>query len=112
MTNGLRGIASFEIVVSGPKKDLHSGTFGGMIFEPMTDLIQVMARLVDSHGRMLIPGIYADVEGLHAEEEYAYILDFPIVFDQAFAETSTKPCNTRSGISKRWPARSRSSMTK
>lgn len=72
LTNGLRGIASFEIVVSGPKKDLHSGTFGGMIFEPMTDLIQVMGRLVDSHGRMLIPGIYADVAGIQAEEEERY----------------------------------------
>ena len=88
-------------MVSGPKRDLHSGTFGGMIFEPMTDLIQVMGRLVDSHGRMLIPGIYADVAGIQAEEEYAYILDFPIESDRAFAEKGTKPCSSRSEISKR-----------
>jgi hypothetical protein len=41
LTYGLRGINYYEIKVSGPDRDLHSGAFGGTIHEPMTDLILV-----------------------------------------------------------------------
>jgi hypothetical protein len=39
LTYGLRGVNYYEIKVSGPDRDLHSGVFGGTIHEPMTDLI-------------------------------------------------------------------------
>ena len=43
--------------VSGPARDLHSGGFGRMVHEPMTDLIQLMSKLVASDGTILIPGV-------------------------------------------------------
>jgi len=61
LTYGLRGIAYFAIHVSGPGQDLHSGLFGGMVHEPMTDLVKLMSKLVDHNGRILIPGIEAMV---------------------------------------------------
>lgn len=39
LTYGLRGINYYEIKISGPDRDLHSGVFGGTVHEPMTDLI-------------------------------------------------------------------------
>lgn len=61
LTYGLRGIAYFAINVSGPGQDLHSGLFGRMVHEPMTDLIKLMSKLVDHNGHILIPGIEAMV---------------------------------------------------
>ncbi|KAI6126896.1 hypothetical protein F5141DRAFT_1186199 [Pisolithus sp. B1] len=57
LTYGLRGIAYFSINVTGPGQDLHSGLFGRMVHEPMTDLIKLMSRLVDNNGNILIPGV-------------------------------------------------------
>ena len=57
LTYGLRGIVYFEVNVTGPKQDLHSGMFGRMVHEPMTDLIALMGTLVASNGTILIPGV-------------------------------------------------------
>ncbi|CCD23654.1 metallodipeptidase NDAI_0B06230 [Naumovozyma dairenensis CBS 421] len=57
LTYGLRGCNYYQIIVEGPAADLHSGMFGGIIAEPMTDLIQIMNSLVDSKGKILIKGI-------------------------------------------------------
>ncbi|KIK93022.1 hypothetical protein PAXRUDRAFT_12891 [Paxillus rubicundulus Ve08.2h10] len=57
LTYGLRGIAYFGIHVSGPGQDLHSGLFGRMVHEPMTDLVKLMSKLVDHNGNILVPGI-------------------------------------------------------
>ncbi|GMK54346.1 hypothetical protein CspeluHIS016_0109320 [Cutaneotrichosporon spelunceum] len=57
LTYGLRGVNYYEIKVSGPDRDLHSGVFGGTIHEPMTDLILLMSKLVSPSGEILIPGV-------------------------------------------------------
>ncbi|RXK36422.1 glutamate carboxypeptidase [Tremella mesenterica] len=57
LTYGTRGVAYYEIHVSGPDRDLHSGVFGGMINEPMTDLIHLMSKLVTPQAEILVPGI-------------------------------------------------------
>lgn len=57
LTYGTRGITYYEIRVSGPDRDLHSGVFGGMINEPMTDLITLMSKLVTPQGEILVPGV-------------------------------------------------------
>lgn len=57
MTYGLRGISYYKVVISGPARDLHSGVFGRMVHEPMTDLIALMSKLVDPKGNILIPGV-------------------------------------------------------
>ena len=67
MTYGLRGIAYYEITVTGPGADLHSGIYGGAVYEPMTALISVMNKLVGIDGRILIPGIYDDVVAITSD---------------------------------------------
>jgi succinyl-diaminopimelate desuccinylase len=61
VTYGLKGIAYFELRLTGPKQDLHSGTFGGAVTNPANTAAQMMASLIDEKGRVQIPGFYDDV---------------------------------------------------
>uniref|UniRef100_A0A8C8RCV4 Carnosine dipeptidase 1 n=2 Tax=Pelusios castaneus TaxID=367368 RepID=A0A8C8RCV4_9SAUR len=72
LTYGTRGNTCFFVEVQCGERDLHSGTFGGIIHEPMTDLIALLGSLVDTSGRILIPGIYDDVASLTEEEKKLY----------------------------------------
>ena len=58
---GFRGLAYLEVTVSGPKTDLHSGTFGGTVDNPAQVLSGMLAALKDSHRRIAVPGFYDDV---------------------------------------------------
>src|SRR5205807_8600708 len=61
ITYGLRGLAYYELRLTGPKQDLHSGTFGGGVVNPAIALSKIMAALIDEHGRVQVPGFYDDV---------------------------------------------------
>lgn len=59
---GLRGMAYMEIKVTGPARDLHSGTYGGAVQNPLNALAHIISKLRDPEtGRILIPGFYDDV---------------------------------------------------
>ena len=62
LTTGLRGLAYWEIEVTGPNRDLHSGHFGGAVANTINVLCQKLARVVDVDGRITVPGFYDDVE--------------------------------------------------
>src|SRR6185295_18810861 len=64
LTYALRGIASFEVIVHGPNRDLHSGIFGGTVDNPAMALCQIVGRLRDKNGRVAVPGFYDDVQPL------------------------------------------------
>ena len=66
VTVGLRGLAYMEVEVAGPNKDLHSGTFGGAVANPINVLCRMVASLQDREGRITIPGFYDKVEELSA----------------------------------------------
>ena len=53
---GLRGFCGLEITVTGPSRDLHSGTFGGAAPNPAQALARALARLHDDEGRIAVPG--------------------------------------------------------
>ncbi|OBS68270.1 hypothetical protein A6R68_03192 [Neotoma lepida] len=53
-------------------QDFHSGTFGGILNEPMADLVALLGSLVDSSGHILIPGIYDEMAPLTEEEKALY----------------------------------------
>lgn len=69
VTYGLRGIAYFEVTISGPAADLHSGMWGNVVYEPMTDLINLMSKLVKNDGTILVAGAYDGVAPPSAQEE-------------------------------------------
>ena len=65
LTYGLKGLAYMEIRVTGPNRDLHSGTFGGGVQNPLNALATIIASLRDpSTGKIKIPGFYGDVKPL------------------------------------------------
>ena len=69
LTSGLRGLAYWEIEVTGPNRDLHSGHFGGAVGNPINELCRLIAKVQDEHtGRIQIPGFYDDVVDLTNEE--------------------------------------------
>jgi acetylornithine deacetylase/succinyl-diaminopimelate desuccinylase-like protein len=68
ITYSLRGLAYFEIHVSGPSVDLHSGLFGGVIHNPAQALAELLAKMHDSKGRVTLPGFYDSVLKLSKKE--------------------------------------------
>jgi acetylornithine deacetylase/succinyl-diaminopimelate desuccinylase-like protein len=65
---GLRGLIYSEIEARGPARDLHSGVFGGVAPNPLFGLAEILTRLKDSDGHILIPGMYDDVTPPTPEE--------------------------------------------
>lgn len=80
LTTGLRGLAYWEIEVTGPNRDLHSGHFGGAVANPINVLCRMLARVVDADGRITVPGFYDDVEEV-SRAERDMIASIP--FDEA-----------------------------
>lgn len=89
ITYGLRGVAYFKVTVRGPASDLHSGLFGGMVHEPMTDLVYLMSRLVTPDGKILIPGINEQVALLTDAERKLYD-DMEFSVEDVHAATGSK----------------------
>ncbi len=69
---GLRGMIYTELEVRGAKTDLHSGMYGGAAPNPFVSLAQIIARLKDENGHILIPGFYDDIIPPSAEELAAW----------------------------------------
>jgi acetylornithine deacetylase/succinyl-diaminopimelate desuccinylase-like protein len=69
---GLRGLAYMQVDLVGPNKDLHSGSFGGTVHNPIQALSEIIASLHDRNGRVTIPGFYDDVRALSARERAAF----------------------------------------
>ena len=68
LTYGLRGLCYMEVEVIGPQKDLHSGTFGGAVDNPINVLADMISKLKDKNGKITIPNFYDDVMTLTKKE--------------------------------------------
>lgn len=68
ITTGLRGLAYWQVEVTGPNVDLHSGLFGGAVANPINVLAKMIAQTMDDDGRILIPGFYDDVVEVSEKE--------------------------------------------
>ncbi|HAY34303.1 MAG TPA: dipeptidase [Ignavibacteria bacterium] len=65
---GLRGLAYMQVEVTGPNRDLHSGSFGGAVNNPINALAHIIVKLKDDKGKILIDGFYDDVLKLSDKE--------------------------------------------
>lgn len=68
MCVGMRGVIDAEIDVYGPERDLHSGSFGGAVPNPLHVLAGLLADLHDADGRIALPGFYDKVAELTSAE--------------------------------------------
>jgi acetylornithine deacetylase/succinyl-diaminopimelate desuccinylase-like protein len=72
LTYGLRGLSYMEVEVTGPSQDLHSGSFGGAVANPVNVLAEMIAQLHDKHGHITIPHFYNGVNKITKKEKENY----------------------------------------
>ena len=89
ITTGLRGLAYFELRVYGPKKDLHSGLYGGIVHNPAQALAELIAGMHDKNGKVTLPGFYDKVRKLSRKEREDFAR-LPLK-DKAFIEETGVP---------------------
>src|SRR5665213_658341 len=89
ITYGLRGLNYYEIEITGPSQDLHSGIFGGAVPNPLTVLAELFAKLHDKNFRVAVPGFYDDVATISRTER------------KALAALPFKPTNFRKTVGAR-----------
>ena len=68
ITYGLRGMNYYQIELTGPERDLHSGVYGGAVPNPLTILTELFAQLHDKKNRISVPGFYDDVATVSRNE--------------------------------------------
>src|SRR6188768_1327173 len=68
LDTGVRGLSYIEVEVTGANRDLHSGTYGGAVANPITILAQMIASCHDENNHITIPGFYDDVVEANQEE--------------------------------------------
>ena len=71
ITYGLRGLNYYQIELTGPARDLHSGAYGGAVPNPLTVLTELFAKLHDRNFRVTVPGFYDDVAKIRQAERKA-----------------------------------------
>lgn len=76
VTYGVRGIIAFEIELTGSNSDLHSGTHGGIAFNPNRALASLLAKLWDEDGKITIDGFYDDVSELSHSDKNKLTMEF------------------------------------
>lgn len=72
LTFGLRGVIHATVKITSDQPDLHSGMQGGVVSEPLVDMVRLLASLTDADGRVRIPGFLDEVRKLGAEESKLY----------------------------------------
>lgn len=97
ITYALRGLAYFEIRLSGPSQDLHSGVFGGIVHNPAQVLCELIAGMHDSQGRVTLPGFYDSVLPMSAEER-SELARLPIDDDTYLGQTGAPALWGESGF--------------
>lgn len=86
---GLKGITYFEIELTGPDKDLHSGIYGGAIENPLNILCRIISKLHDENNKITIPSFYDDIISPTTEEEIS-LRKIPFEIGKYLKETGVK----------------------
>lgn len=85
LITGLRGITYTEVEVRGPKRDLHSGSYGGVAPNPLHALALIIAGLKGADGHINIPGLYDKVRK-PTEAEKKFWEDDPLHINESLLE--------------------------
>ncbi len=86
LVTGVRGLVYMEISLRGSRRDLHSGSYGGVVENPLNAMVKLLAALHDDNGRVTIPGFYDAVQELSPTEREA-INNGAITEEMVLAET-------------------------
>lgn len=85
VTLGMRGLVALDVELKGSFTDLHSGSHGGIAYNPIHALVEVLAKLRDANGRILVPGFYDDVKEMPEQFKKMISFDFdPLHYEATF----------------------------
>lgn len=68
LTLGIRGIVTMDVELQGASRDAHSGCNGGLLYNPNHALVELLAKLRDREGKILVPGFYDEILPLSQDE--------------------------------------------
>lgn len=68
ITLGIRGLITLDITVTGSNTDLHSGSHGGLVYNPLHALVELLAKLRDENGKITVPGFYDTITPIEKNE--------------------------------------------
>jgi len=88
ITYGLRGVVYLELVLEGPRQDLHSGVFGGVVANPANNLAMILGDLYGADGRVRLPGFYDEVAPL-SDWEREQFASLPFHEEELLAQVGT-----------------------
>ncbi len=95
---GLRGLSYVEVEVTGPNIDLHSGTYGGAVANPINVLCDMISSLHDENRHITIPGFYDNVEEVSPEDR-AEMAKTPFSLDEYKSELDVNDVMGEAGYS-------------
>ena len=72
LTTGSRGLVALQIDVKGPRADVHSGSHGGAINNPVNALCQIVASMKDADGRITVKGFFDNVREISDSERKSF----------------------------------------
>lgn len=103
VTLGFRGIVTMDVEAQCSSTDLHSGSHGGMVYNPIHALVEILSKLRDSSGRITIPGFYDGVEEFKTADKAALTLAFdPVDYKNKFGATPTGGEKKYSPLERAW----------
>jgi acetylornithine deacetylase/succinyl-diaminopimelate desuccinylase-like protein len=78
VTIGVRGLISMDVEAEGTKTDLHSGVHGGLAYNPIHALVEILSKLRNNEGKIVVPGFYDDIVEMTPKER----AEISVKFDQ------------------------------
>ena len=97
----IRGILSIELTIFGPNKDIHSGSFGGLVGNPITEMCRLLGNVHNNDNAIVIEDFYKNVNSCTDndtidinEDEIKSDLEV-LSFDKENGFTSKQVCSIR-----------------
>lgn len=100
---GMRGLIAMEVEAIGSSGDLHSGTHGGLAYNPIRALVELIAQAKDENGKITIPGFYDPIKALSEEEKKPISFEFnEAKYEKDFGITPTGGERNLSPLERNW----------
>lgn len=103
ITLGTRGIVTMDVEITGSSIDMHSGSHGGIAYNPIHALVEILAKCRDSDGKVTVPGFYDEVRPLSDTERSQLYIDFDETpYKEAFGAEPTGGESSYTPLERAW----------
>ncbi len=103
VTLGVRGLVAMEVHAQGSNTDLHSGSHGGIVYNPLRALVEILSKLHDAEGKVMIPGFYDSIVEFSPKDKSIISLDFdPSTYETMFGAKATGGEKKYSPLERAW----------